>query len=142
MHFVDRIEPMLITMKSYFLFVALLFGLTCTYSQTFVSPQQETTEGGFSDAVETLLTKKVIIEGEDYSIELPWGGVLAGRLELMTEIHRDTENRILYELSNGGVLGVIDDVDDKYDHVFVNLLGTDHKKTITYWLVKADRGDD
>ena len=129
-------------MKSIFLLAVLLLGFATVYSQTFVSPQQETTLGGFSDTIGTLNLREVVIDGEEYSYELPEGGFVSGTLELIQEIKLETEKRTIYELGTGGLLSVIDDEDDTYDHVFLNLLGTEQKMTITYWLVKADRGDD
>ena len=123
-------------------FLFSLFIANSLHSQTFVSPQQEVTFGGFADRIEVLGAQKIELKGSTFKITLPDGGELSGTMERIRDIELENEKRTMYELGQGGTLTVVDVEDETNDHIFVNLLGTSHNKTITYWLVKANRGDD
>ena len=125
--------------------IALLVLIGCCTSvsgQTYVSPQQKTTSQGFANRVETKLIKKVFIDGEHFRLELPDGGLMSGTMKLFREIESETEKRIVYEIDSGGLLAIVDDVDNNYDHIYVNLMATPRKKTYTFWLTEGNKGDD
>ncbi len=132
-------------MKSIKLIVAIIF-LGCStilVAQTYVSPQQKMTTNGFTDRVETKLIKKVVIDGNNFSAELPDGGILSGFIELFRTVEREGEKRLVYKIAAGGILSINDDIaDDKWDCIVLNLLSTPIKKVYTFWLIEGHKGDD
>ena len=131
-------------MKNHLTLILTLFVTEClyTYSQTYISPQQKTTTGSFANRVETKSPKKVIIDKNSFHLELPDGGELSGTMTFWKKIELDDEVRIMYEIDGGGLISINDDLIDDYDHIFVNLMGTETKKTYTYWLTAGNKGDD
>ncbi|WP_350292419.1 hypothetical protein [uncultured Croceitalea sp.] len=123
--------------------IVLLCFLKPLAAQTYVSPQQKITIGGFADRVETKLIKKVDIDGNSFRAELPDGGTLSGTIELFRTIERGDEKRVIYKIAAGGILSINDDlIDDNWDCIVINLLSTPRNKVYTFWLTKGNKGDD
>ena len=134
---------MTLYLKKSLLVLCILGFCGISMAQIYVSPKQKTTIGGHVNRLETEVPKRVTIDGDNFTLELPEGGTLSGTMQFSKKIEREEELRMMYNIDGGGILSVIDDlVDDNYDHIYVNLLVTPKNKTYTYWLNAGNKGDD
>lgn len=128
----------------FFVIILILTASSSLFSQTYISPKQKTTTNGFANRVETELIKKVVIDETTFSAELPEGGLLSGNIEFWKTIDRSPdEKRIMYNIEGGGLISVNDDLlNDNWDCIVINLMGTNKKKIYTFWLTNGNKGDD